>query len=135
MCAFRFTCSPTHILGGNSTSAANAANGVMLVAGPALTGHIEVSVTKLPWFHNMRVRSFESNEKVCGCASCPPCSRHCQGLWKAQGSLGSSTIGSVPACDATQVMGHSHTGCKDLPAQQYSLQDYWLQDYWLHATS
>eukprot|EP00891_Asterochloris_glomerata_P002948 jgi/Astpho2/2948/fgenesh1_pg.00050_%23_180_t len=33
-------------------------------AGPKLTGHMEISLTKLPWFRNVRVTAFDSNEKV-----------------------------------------------------------------------
>ena len=38
--------------------------GVICSVGPALTGNLEVSVTTLPWFRNVRVRAFESNEEV-----------------------------------------------------------------------
>ncbi|KAL0051560.1 hypothetical protein WJX82_009808 [Trebouxia sp. C0006] len=33
-------------------------------AGPQLTGNLEVSVTTLPWFRNVRVKTFGSNEEV-----------------------------------------------------------------------
>ena len=37
-------------------------------AGPKLTGHMEISLTTLPWFRNVRVTAFDSNEKVCWAA-------------------------------------------------------------------
>ena len=33
-------------------------------AGPSLNGNLEISVTTVPWFRNVRVKHFEDNEKV-----------------------------------------------------------------------
>lgn len=33
-------------------------------AGPALNGNLEISVTTVPWFRNVRVKHFEDNTKV-----------------------------------------------------------------------
>lgn len=36
----------------------------LLCAGPALNGNLEISVTTVPWFRNVRVKHFEDNTKV-----------------------------------------------------------------------